>query len=602
VGYPAHKTTLIRRLAREGARRSEGKAGGGQRGFVYDVATLPAPLRAALAPPESPLATYARLPKDRRAEVDARCAMMREVRAHLDEGRSLNTACRAVGEGYEVSQSTVKALWRMVRDVPEADWPGLLVKRYKGSEPGDVPPVMLAEWVRDYYRPEKPAARAVYGRLCRKAEAEGWGPVPNIKTMMRHGRRLASAAVRILRTEGVEGLKQSLPHAERDRSDIRVMEGWCGDHRDYDVLVRFPDGTEGRPSEYKIIDEASGYCVGYVVARSAHDGESTDLICAALYSAAETHGLPFGWFRTDRATAAKSAAMTELVARLGFPKRQTLPYNGRSKLVERAFGDIKERCEKHPDAAGAYLGKDTVSKPAYSGPAEPIPYETWLRIRAEAHEEYNTRTGRESRVAWGTSFQAVFEAGRAETKVRIATSEQLRMFFLRPVERTVAKDGSVTLGKRPYQNRYHSEALLDRRGKRVRVFYDYRDLRCPVRVEDLDGREIAAEVPMVEKCGFNSSEDTRRHMRATRDGIRHTKALNKALDEQAAALLGQPPVTGQATPVAPAPVVAPVAFEERARPQPAPRTDAPDDPEWLAKVTRGRDRLREDWFGDLRTG
>lgn len=134
AGYPRGKGNLIARLDHEGARKIEGTTTRGQRGFLYDIATLPQPIRDALTGEGAPASPYQKAKAAQKAEADERIVLVRKVRSLIDHGRSVNAACAEVSAGGSVSVSTLKALWRLVKDVPEAGWRDLLVKRYKGRE------------------------------------------------------------------------------------------------------------------------------------------------------------------------------------------------------------------------------------------------------------------------------------------------------------------------------------------------------------------------------------------------------------------------------------------------------------------------------------
>lgn len=276
AGYPRGKGNLIARLAREGAMHIEGPAARGQRGFLYNVATLPQPIRDALAGEDADAPPYQKASGAQKAEADQRLALVRKVRSLIQQGRSVNAASAEGG----VSTSTVKALWRLVKDAPEAGWRDLLVKRYKGREKEDIPDAIWFAFLQDYGRPEEPCARAVYDRVKAQADKAGWGAMPSLSTLVRRWNDLPYLD-RIAMRKGERAMAECLPHAERDRSDFLPMDGWNADFRLCDTNVAFLDGSRGRGGVELVEDEGSDFIPSYALTKSADETENTDLICAA---------------------------------------------------------------------------------------------------------------------------------------------------------------------------------------------------------------------------------------------------------------------------------------------------------------------------------
>ena len=256
-----------------------------------------------------------------------------------------------------------------------------------------------------------------------------------------------------------------------------------------------------------------------------------------------------------------------LLPRIGCRVDFATPYNGRSKLVERGFGEIKERSEKDPRLTGAYTGRSPSEKPANYG-ERAVSLELFRTVLAEAVEHYNTRTDRRSKVAYKTSHRAVFERGLAETKVRKLSQAQRRYFFLTAESRTVTPDGSIRLGKEPHVNRYWSAALQEHAGKKVVVRFDPSDLTSAVLVEDADGRLIDPEVRVIEKRGFNSTSEAREHARMKRGIIKREKQNAAEYVRMAELEKNHQPPSGGTSQAPDAPVIAPE-FKKRRPPRSA---------------------------------
>jgi len=575
AGYPKDKRHLIERLAREGARRVEGIAARGQRGFLYDIATLPSPIRSALSATDSrgetagssSLQLYLAAPPSQKAEADRRVSIVRRLKQLREHGSSPVKARVEVAAEFDCSAATVKRVWKLVRNAAEGDWLALLLKNYRGSEPAPIAPEILSYFFWDYGRVEQPQLQAIYERTVKESARKGWGPVPSAKTLKRRWDALPKAQ-RVQLREGDDALGRMFPYAERDRTGMKPLDGINLDGREWDIRVTWPDGRELRPVVVMAQDEATNYLLGWIVGET----ESGDMYRLALCEVFTKFGIPKrALFDNTRAAANKALTagakgrnrfkdnaddIEGILPRIGCEANFAQPYNGQSKLVERAFGEIKERSEKDPRLAGAYTGRSPSEKPANYG-ERAVPLALFKAVLTEAVEHYNSRTDRRGKVAYGTSHRALFKQGLAQTKVSRLTEAQRRYFFLVAERRTVTPDGSVKLGKEPHVNRYWSPALADHAGKSVIVRYDPDNLAAPVMVEAADSRLIDGEVHILEKRGFNSAADAREHQRAKRSFIKREKQNAVELVRMAACERGHDMPAPDTSPAPAAPVIAP---------------------------------------------
>lgn len=591
AGYTNSKPRLIERLSREGAVRLVGVVARGQTGFLYEVSSLRAALREALAAgsvtaPEDrsdALIAYQRAPASQKRDAERRLRMVRRVKAALAAGEATGAALAAVAAEFECSVSAVKSALKAIQGVDEAARLAALVKGYKGRQPSPIAPELWRIFVADYGRVEQPALIAAYERTCREAARRGLGPVPSAKTFARAWARL-SRAEQVLMREGDKALAGTFPHVERDRSGMKPMDGANVDGREWDVTIRWPDGREGRPVVTMVQDEATGFLLGWIVA----DVESADIYRRVLCDVFTTHGVPRR-ITFDNTRAAANKALTAgakgrhrfkdraddimgVLPRVGCDPRFAIPENGRSKLVERAFAELKERSEKDPRMAGAYTGRSPSEKPANYGAAV-VPLELFKAVLAEAVAHFNTRADRRGKVAFKTSYRALFEKGLAETPVHKLSDAQRRLFFTIAEARKVSPSGEVRLGKRPHEARYWSPALRDHAGEIVVVRFDPDNLNAPVLVETRDERLIDPAVSAIGKTPFHSTAHLREHSRIQRAERKRIKAGVEAQRRLAELERGPPLPEPDAAPAAASPVLAPLF---KARPARAPEPLDPD--------------------------
>lgn len=558
--YPTDKTTLRLRLLKEGVRAKEGIVEKGQKGLLYEVEKLPLVLRSAVIAAQEHEAAeahrrYIAAPKSLRDDAERRAAMCRRYFEERREGAKESAARRAAADAFGVTPATVKNALKLIDSLVEADWLPALVKDYRGRQKSEIHPEIWRYFVSDYGRAERPQAQAVYERTCQFAQQKGYGPIPSKKTLERRWNDIPAHA-RTLMRDGEKAARAALVKAERDRSQMVSLDQINMDGRIWDIRVRDGD-REYRPVVTIAQDSATNFILAYTIAET----ESTQSYRRTLLSAFTRYGIPKSILFDNTLSAANKAItggaknryrykshpddVAGLLKRLSCEPHFAQPENPQSKLVERANLDLKERSEKHPHCKGSYCGKSPVDKPANYGESA-VAIAVFRRVLAAAVDHYNTRTDRRSKIAVGTSYQAVFEEGLKHVAVRKLADWQRDQFFRDGVKRTVSPAGEVRIGKRPFDNRFQSEKLREYAGKEIVVWYDPDDLTAPIRAETVDGRMIDDRVPLIEKRGFNNADDAREHGRQKKIAMRATKqtvaALNRmsALELQAASPLPEP--------------------------------------------------------------
>lgn len=596
VGWPAHKSSLIRRLREEGAEPRRGAPARGGAPFEFDLEGLPrafhAPLSDLLNAPAGMEPKRADPPVDKRhikappslrIEAERRWNMVWRVRRLIQAGRTERQACIVAADEFGKSLSATKGAWRIVRARPDAEWLDALVPSYKGRAKAPVDERIVRLFISDFGRVEKPEAQACYERTCRVAKANGWGDVPSLKTLQRRFEDLPPDVKRLMR-EGERSLLDSLPHQERDRSHMLALDSINMDSRTWDLFAQLDDGRVIRPVVTVAQDEATNFILAYEVTETETAASYRRVLCQAF----TRWGIP-DKVRFDNTRAAANKALTAgakhryrfkddglvdgLLKRLGCEVAFTEPYNGKAKLVERCFADLKQRTEKHPRLAGAYAGRSPVEKPANYG-ERAVPIAVFMEVLAEGIEEYNTRTGRRSTVAWKTSHQAVFEAGLQKIAPKRLTEDQGRLFFYVAERRTVTPSGTVTLGAGPRPHRYAIQALRVFAGSEIVVRFDENDMAAPIVAETLDGVPISDEVPRIAAGAFDDVEAAKAHRRERRKVVRAAKDMAAGYARMDAIEFGDAAVTVESPAPKPAPEAAVIRGVFRRRPAPNPATPA----------------------------
>ncbi|MCA0304151.1 MAG: Mu transposase C-terminal domain-containing protein [Proteobacteria bacterium] len=474
------------------------------------------------------------LPRHRQEEAEKRAALLREVERLADGGLPRNAAFAMVAAQADVSDRTLR-LWRArVADAATHDWAAYLVSHHVGSKGRDLE-LEPAAWdlIRsDWLRLEQPTFQSCWRRLEAVAQEKGW-QLPSRKTVER---RLLSLplSVRTAGRQGMEALKRLYPPQKRDRSMFHALQAVNVDGHKWDVMVKWADGTVGRPMMVAIQDLYSGKMLAWRIDRS-ENAESVRLAFGDLVS---TYGVPdlcvldngrgfaskwiTGGSPTRYRFKVKEDDPAGLLTTLGIEIHWTKPYSGQSKPIERAFRDFCSDIAKDPRFAGAWTGNNPMAKPENYG-STAVPIDTFTQVVAEGIAAHNARPGRRSDVAQGRSFDEVFLESYRSAPIRRATEEQRRLWLLAAEGLRARRDGSIEL----LGNRYWTEALVDHALQKLTVRFDPQALQTEVHVYRLDGSYLCS-APVIEAAGFTDVEKAREHAAARGKWLKAQKEMLSA--------------------------------------------------------------------------
>lgn len=593
-------------------RPREGRGGG----VEFHVSVLPAAAQAALllrqreeaAPPtargDAGWAWFERLPAAKQAAARTRLEALEAVVALTANGIGRVAAMQEVARLRDVRLSTLYAWAKLVEGRARADWLPALAPHHAGRS-GDRVECSPEAWEMlraDFLRPEQPSFAACHRRLLAVAAQRGW-QVPAARTLER---RLADIpeAVRVLARGGTEALKRMMPAQQRDRAALHALQLVNADGHTWDVFVRWPDGSIGRPVMLAFQDVYSGKILSWRVDRS--ENRETFRLCFG--DLVEQWGIPDACVLDNSRTFA-SKWMTGgapnrfrfkvredeplgIMTELGIAIHWATPYHGQAKPIERAFRDFAGDVAKHPAFAGAYTGNSPAAKPANHGSAS-VPLPDFLAVIGREIIAHNARAGRTGGICHGRSFDDVWAESYARAPIRHASAAQRRLWLL-AAERQLASrtDGSLTL----LGNRYWAAFLHGHRGERLTVRFDPAALHAPLHVYRGDGAYLGA-ADCIEAVGFLDAGAARRHAQAQKAllrGVRMQLEAERTLSiRDVAALLPDAP--------APAPVerkiIRPVFGNTALQPTEAPADGQPADDAAFVRAMRRLHVVRGD-LGD----
>jgi transposase InsO family protein len=474
---------------------------------------------------------YERLPDKTKAEATLRLNALVAVEQLTGTGTSRMDAYAQVAAQYDADPATLRRWAAHVRHVPRADWLPALAPGYLGRTATADCSVEAWDFFKgDYLRLEAPGAAACYGRLKRAAAEHGW-TVPSLRTIERRIRREIPKQARVLARHGAEALGRLFLAQERDKTALHALECTNADGHKFDVFVRFPGGTVGRPCLLAWQDVHSGMIVSWRVDKT----ESAELVRLAFGDLVERYGIPAsahldngrgfaskwvtGGMKWRHRFKVKAEEPKGVLTALGVTVHWATPYHGQAKPIERAFKDLCETIAKHPANSGAYTGNKPEAKPEDYG-SRAVPLADFLKTVESEINAHNTRQGRRSKVCQGRSFAEMFAESYAQAPIRKATAEQRRLWLLAAEGlRAQNPSGHVML----LGNRYWHEALVPYAGQPVVVRFDPQRVQEPVHVYAADGRYVChAECQAA--VGFADIAAAREHAKAKGNFRRATKA------------------------------------------------------------------------------
>lgn len=540
-------------------RRREGLGGG----FEYAIHCLPIEAQVGLIQREMHADAPVEAAKPKRPPGTEHLSA-RQLRAALDKIEAIDAVARLCATGMRKTRAVEQAAehigfcrssffaWEAATlGEDRQDWAALLAPGQGGAPPtADVDPDAWDMLASLYLSPSKPTFEWCFRELTRAAREKGWA-VPSGRTLKRR-LQLIPVPVRTLAREGEQALKRVLPPQVRDRSGFHALEAVNADGHRFDVFVRWPDGTVGRPVMVAFQDLHSGMILSWRLDRT----ENKEAVRLAFGDVVETHGIPdHCWLDNGRNFASKwltggtpnryrfkvrEEDPQGILTLLGVQIHWTTPYHGQAKPIERAFRDMAHDVARNPLFEGAYTGNSPMAKPENYG-TRAVPVADFQRVLDVAIEEHNTRANRLSRVCAGRlSFAQAFATSAATAPIRRLSANQRRIWLLAAEAiGTHPESGQITL----LGNRYWHEGLVAWRGKRVVVRFDPQNLHADIDVERLTG-QLICRAELQHAVGFADTDAARLHARRMADFKRHTKAAleaeRKLTPEQALATIETP--------------------------------------------------------------
>jgi putative transposase len=559
-GVTAMADRLNWRAATKFARRRAGKGGGWEYSWkLFPNAAQRALIKQAVAPKaeaararDEVWAWYEALPQAVKDKAAVRLLVIQKVEA-LEPAIGRFLAVEQVAGMDSVGARTVWSWLSMIEGIAAHDRLAYLAPRNRAAEKRprakECSPEFFEVLKSDYLRLEAPPFTDCYRRASRIARERGLDTLPE-RTMRRHLDAHVSRVSQVLARQGVDAVKRLFPSQVRDKTCLQALQAVNADFHKFDVFVRWPavagePGLITRPQMVAFQDIYSGRILAWRIDQTPNS--TAVMLCAG--DMIETWGIPehvlldngrefaakaiTGGAATRYRFKVKEDDIPGLFTALGCTIHWATPYSGQSKPIERAFRDMCQSIAKDPRLAGAYTGNTVMAKPENYG-SRAVALEEFLKVVSEGIEEHNARENRRSEVAFGRSFNAVFDESYAAAPIRKATEAQRRLWLLGAEGlRADSKTGMV----RFQGNEFWEPWLTEFAGARVVIRFDPADLWSGIHVYAQDGAYLGhAECRL--KVGFFDMDEARIHARARSTWLKAQKAEAEAHRTMTAMQLG----------------------------------------------------------------
>ncbi len=378
------------------------------------------------------------------------------------DGKTAKAASQAFVEAYNagllleqlkdvVEELAVKTLYRWSQTLAEAneDLMALADRRGKWADPtakrglGQIEEVAQDLFLQAYLQDRRPSMRTAYFSLEAALTQKGL-PVPSYASVRRFFLRYDADHhdIVVLRREGEKALSDKVgPYLNRNDSILQVGDVLVSDGHKMNFTMINPE--TGKPARFTLIgwqDWASRVFVSFEIMLT----ENTQAISSSLHRAIVALGKKPKSVLIDNGKAFKNkffegkADLEELdglYLRLGIVPVHSKPYVGRTKIIERWWGDFDRQCAVWMES---YTGPNIDKKPAHlkrnekwqqeqqSGHVPTIEEVKEIIVKYAQWKATQPHPKRPGKTPW-----QVFEAGRGPGLSEAELADLARQFMMR---------------------------------------------------------------------------------------------------------------------------------------------------------------------------
>jgi putative transposase len=317
----------------------------------------------------------------------------------VDSGMPKEGAKKAIEASHGLARATLHRAISKTKKHPRRHWLPLLCPQWHGGrERAEYTPEAQAFILALRVRSPETNLRTLIRIAKKEGEGKGW-VIPSEDTV---AKRLGEESAWL--TGGMKALERSFPVVERDYASLALHQCWESDGRRADVFCVWPDGTIAKPFVIVWRDVRTRYVLSIRICLNP-DAEA---VLGSFGSAmAKAQAIP-ATVKIDNgreyANKAFTGAQTTryrfkpkvdeaigILTAMGVVAKWSKPGQGRDKPIESWWNVIAEGCDKYPAFAGAYCGKNVVSKPEDFDIAKAIPLKSYAAQFINCVNEFHQR-------------------------------------------------------------------------------------------------------------------------------------------------------------------------------------------------------------------
>lgn len=403
---------------------------------------------------------------------------------------------------------SVDALYRKWKSIREQDYDGLIDRRGRHRRGQNSIPELAWELFKYYYLDESQYAIKqcvdFVSWWCEKEMPELLPELPSYHAFVRAVKTIPFAVIKYFREGDKAYEDDAAPYITRMYDGLEVNEVWVADNHTIDVISKDEAGKLHRLYITAFQDVRSRKMVGWYIT----DRPNSDGVLYALRKAILKHGIP-RYIYTDngreflcfdvggrgRRKTAKNDEHTPppIFTRLGIGFWNAKVRNGRSKIVERQFRELKDKCSR---VFPGFVGGNVLEKPErlkFEIKGKKLVLDRKLEEIFDAYiDGIFNKTPHNGAGMHGRTPEEVF--AEELVTVRRASEEDLNLMLMRSTKMQTVREKGVYLelyGTKTFY--WNSDFLIAYQGQRVYLRYDPEHLES-VRVYN-DKDEFLCVVP-----------------------------------------------------------------------------------------------------------
>lgn len=272
-------------------------------------------------PSEALTALFESKPENVKAEARKRLEAVRAYQALLSRGFKFRPAVAGVAREHAISEATLTRWLALVRGKPEHLWLQLLCPAYTGRTA--IADISAEAWEflkAEYLSRERRSAASCIDRLRRAARTHPEWVIPTNRTLLR---RLGGIdrMVRVYARDGRDAAQRLLPPQQRVRTVLHALQVINADGYKHNLWVRDEHGEIFRPKTVFWQDVYSGKLLAFRTGRT----ETTELYQLSFGDVCERFGIPHAVLLDNTLAAANKTMSGGIRHRFRFKVRENEP-------------------------------------------------------------------------------------------------------------------------------------------------------------------------------------------------------------------------------------------------------------------------------------